>query len=78
MTRPDIRGRLEADPVYWIDMQYAAEKYLRDNPDDTLNRAYVEARRNEARTRISEFMGAGELTPKAYLAELALQQRYDQ
>ena len=47
-------------------------------PDDTLNRAYVEAQADEARTRIAEFMGAGELTPEAFDAEWALQQQYDQ
>ena len=79
MSKPDIRGRLEADPVYWIDMEYAALKYLRENPPDhdTLNRDYVKGQADQARAKIAAFIEAGTLTGKQYEAEWALQKEYD-
>ena len=77
MSKPDIRGRLEADPVYWIDMEYAAKKYLREHPDDDLNRPYVQARTLMANRKIIEFMHAGTLTQAQLNAELALQAEYN-
>ena len=65
----DIRKRLFANPVFWIDKDVALTRYLEDDPGDPV----ITAERDAARARVRQFVSDGSITQAAADAEYAFQ-----
>ena len=69
----DIRRRLFANPIFWIDKMVALQTALDAGTVDDMNRATVEAEMEEARAKVEGFLRDGKITQADVTAEVALQ-----
>ena len=69
----DIKQRLSADPIYWIDKQVALETALADGEIADANKIWAAAEIAQAKAKVKDFLASGKITQAEVDAEVALQ-----
>ena len=74
-TSSDIKRRLFANPIFWVDKECALARALADGtvPEGDINRSTVEAELTEARGKVRGFLANGAITQADVDAEKAAQ-----
>ena len=67
----EIKRLLLNNPLFWVDKSCALTQAMYDGtiPPDDMNRAAVEAERNEADRKVAEFVAAGKILQEEVNAE---------